>query len=468
MSKIKLNTRVTEGPIFFEIIKFVIPLMLTGVLQILYNMADNIVVGKFSGDYNALGAVGSTASLTGLITNIMIAFSAGAGVVIAQFYGAKNQKEVERSVHTAMSISLIGGIVCMAIGLAVARPVLKLMGTQEIYLEKAVLYMVIICLGIPASSVYNFGAAILRSVGDSKTSLYILSASGLINVALNLVFVILCNMSVDGVAVATIISQYISAIAVVIVLIKHKDECYGLNIRRLCLERRHVIRIMRIGIPMAFQSSLFSLSNMVITSTFNTFEPIIVEAKTIAFNIENLTYTVMHSFTNAIIAFIGQNYGARKYSRINKIFLYGVIQVAAFGILVSQIEILFGRQLSMLYIDATNPDKEAIIEAVMVIFKYMLSTYFLCGIMEVISGVLKALEQTIPSVIASLIGLVIRVGWLLFVVPIPKFHTIPWVIFAYIISWIATILLSSIFCAVAWKKLGISKHAKEEKLASGQ
>ncbi len=462
MIKVKSKASITEGPIFFGIIKFVIPLMLTGVLQVLYNMADSMIVGKFSGDYNALGAVGSTASFTTLITNIMISLSAGAGVVIAQLYGAKNEKDVESSVHTAMSISVIGGIICMAVGLAVARPVLRLMGTQELYFEKAALYVSIICLGIPASAVYNFGAAVLRSVGDSKTSLYILSASGLLNVGLNLVFVIFCDMSVDGVAVATIISQYVSAAAVVLVLVKRRSECYGFDIRKMKLERRLVVRMMRIGVPMAFQSSLFSISNMIITSAFNTFEPVVVEAKTIAFNIEGLTYTVMNSFANAIITFVGQNYGAKKFSRINKIFLYGVIQVAVTGIFVAQTEIFFGRELSMLYIDATNPDKDAIIEVVMEIFRVMLSTYFLCGIMEVISGVLKALGYSMCSVIASLMGLAIRICWILFVVPIPRFHTISWLVVSYVISWLVTIVLSIIFCVVTWRKLGISKYAKKE------
>ena len=466
MVKARGKQNLTEGPIFSRLLLFAIPIILTGVLQVMYNMADNIVVGRFSGDPNALGAVGSTTALTTLIINIMLNLSAGAGVVIAQFYGARNSERVSRTVHTAMTFSVIGGIACMIVGLAFARPLLTLMGTQDVFYDKAVLYMTIVCFGIPASSVYNFGAAVLRSIGDSKTSLYVLAASGLVNVLLNLFFVLVCHMTVDGVALATIISQYMSAIAVVGVLMKRRGESYQLHLRSLCIEAPLLKRIMRIGIPMALQSSLFSISNIVVTGVVNTFPPHVVSAKTIAFNIEGITYTVMNAFANAAMTFVGQNYGARKFRRLNKGSLYAVIQVAVAGILVAQAEILFARPISTLYIGANDPARELIIEAVLEIFNIMLATYFLCGIMDTISGVLKGLGFSVSSMVASLIGLGLRVLWLLFVTPTEKFHTIFGLFVSYTISWVVTILLLLICFVYAWKKLGIMRLAREEKAES--
>ncbi|MBQ7407175.1 MAG: MATE family efflux transporter [Clostridia bacterium] len=463
MVKSRSKQSLTEGPIFSRLLLFVVPVILTGVLQVMYNMMDNIVVGRYSGDPNALGAVGSASSLTALIVNIMLNLSSGAGVVIAQFYGAKDENKVSRTVHTAMTFSVIGGIVCMILGLVFARPLLTLMGTQEVFYDKSVLYMTIICFGIPASAVYNFGAATLRSIGDSKTSLYILSVSGIVNVLLNFFFVLVCNMTVDGVALATIISQYLSAIAIVRCLMKRSGESYQLHLRSLRIEAPLLGRIMRIGIPMALQSSLFSVSNIIVTSAVNTFPPHVVSAKTIAYNIEGITYTVMNAFSNAAMTFIGQNYGARKFRRLNKVALYTVIQVAAAGILVGQVEILFARQLSSLYIGADDPARELIIDAVREIFRIQLATYFVGGVMETISGILKGIGYSFSSMVASLIGLASRVLWILFVTPTEKFHTIFGLFVSYPISWAFTILLLLICCVYAWKKIGIMRLAREEK-----
>ena len=464
MLKSKIRPSFTDGPIFTRMLLFVIPLMLTGVLQQLYNMADNIVVGQFSGDPDALAAVGSTSSLTALIINFLLGIGAGSSVVIAQFFGARDEKNVSRTVHTAMTFSFIGGLVFMAIGLVCAKPALTLMGTNEDLLEKAVLYMTIICLGIPASSVYNFGASILRSVGDSKTALYILSISGVINVLLNLFFVIVCNMSVAGVALATIISQYVSAISVAIILIKRKGVCYNLNFRKLKIEKPLLVRIMGFGIPIALQSSLFSLSNIVFTSAVNTFPKHTISAKTIAFNIETITYTAMNAFSQAAMTFTAQNYGAKKYKRLNRIVLFATLSVTAVGILISQTEIFFGRDLALLYIESADPNKEAVISDVLEIFKTMLATYFLCGIMEVMSGVLKGIGYSMSSMICSLIGLGIRVGWVLFVTPTERFHTIFGLVVAYPLSWGASIILLGAMLIYAWHRLGIWREAKAEKL----
>jgi putative MATE family efflux protein len=322
----------------------------------------------------------------------------------------------------------------------------------------------IICAGFPASSVYNFGAAVLRSVGDSKTPLLILATTGIVNVVFNLIFVIGFGMSVAGVAIATIIAQYLSAIWVVGVLIKRRDQSYSITVKKLKIDRYILIRILRIGVPIAVQSSLFSISNLVVTSAVNTFPPATIDAKPIAFNIEGITYTAMNGFSTAAMTFVGQNYGAKKYRRINRVFIYSLLQVAVIGILVSQIEIFFGREISMLYVSADNPNREEIIKAVLEIFEIMLATYFLCGIMEVLSGILKGLGYATISVIASLIGLAVRVLWILFVTPTEKFHTIFGLFVSYTISWLLTILLLLLCCAYVWHKIGIWRGAKEEKM----
>lgn len=464
MLKKRLKKDLTQGPIFVGLLTFVIPIVLTGILQVMYSMADNIVVGQFSGDEYALGAVGCTAALTTFFINLFLGISAGAGVVIAQFYGAKQYGDVSRAAHTAMAFSVIFGIGVMLFGFATVYPMLKLMGTPSEYMDNSVLYAMIICAGFPASSIYNFGAATLRSVGDSKTPLMILATTGIVNVVFNLVFVIGFGMSVAGVAIATIIAQYLSAVWVVLVLIKRRDQSYGIEIKRLKIEKCILTRILRIGVPIAVQSSLFSISNLVVTSAVNTFPPATIDAKPIAFNIEGLTYTAMNGFATAAMTFIGQNYGARKNRRINRIFLYSVLQVAVVGILIAQIEIFFGREISLLYVDADNPNREEIVKAVLEIFEIMLTTYFLCGIMEVLSGILKGLGYATISVIASLIGLAVRVAWLLFVTPTEKFHTIFGLFVSYTISWTLTILLLLACCAYVWRKLGIWRGAKQEKL----
>ncbi len=461
MVKAKDKIDLTKGPLFTRMLLFVIPVMLTGILQVMYNMADNIVVGQFSGDPDALAAVGSTSSFTNLIVCVMLGFSAGAGAVIAQFLGARNHEEVSRSSHTAMLFSLIGGIAVMTVGLIITRPVLTVMGTKADILDKSVLYMTIICLGIPATSIYNFGSAVLRSAGDSKTSLLILASSGMANVLFNLFFVMVCNMSVEGVAIATIISQYISASAVVAVLVMRKNTPYALSFKKLRIEGRLLKRIFKFGAPIALQSLIFSVSNVLIASAVNTFPKTTVSGSTIASNIDGITYTAMNSFSHAALTFIGQNYGAGEYRRMNKILLYLIIQVTAIGIFIGQTELLFGRQLAMLYVNKSDPNKEAVIAAALEICAVILNSYFLCGIMDAISGTLKALGFSISSMISSLIGVAVRVVWVLAVTP--KMHTIFGLYVSYIISWLITIAIHSGICVYVWRKLGIWRGAKEQK-----
>ena len=466
MLSTKKTRNFTEGPLFFRILLFSLPIMITGVLQLLYNMADNIVVGQFSGDPNALGAVGSTSSLTNLILNLLLGTSAGTGVVVAQCIGAKRDRDVSRAVHTAMIFSFFAGVAFGLIGLIISRPVLDMIGPQKRLLDQAVLYMRIICCGIPASAVYNFGAAILRSAGDSKTPLVILTTTGLVNVILNLVFVISCGMSVAGVALATIISQYLSAIAVVIVLMKKEGEAYQFSFKKLCFDRSLLRRILRIGIPSGIQGSLFSIANIILTNGINSFgDPNIITAYTITNNIDGITYTACNSFYQAVLTVTGQNYGAMKHERIKKTLLYALIQVTLVGIIISQLILIFSDFFVGLYVAADAPNKAEVTKHAIDMMRLFLNVYFLCGIMEVIVGVLRGLAYSITPMIMSLVGVcVLRTLWRYFIFPLETFNTPVGLLLCFPISWIATILMQLSLFIYAWHKLKerfASKKAEE-------
>ena len=433
---------------------FAIPIMLTGLLQIVYNMADNIVVGQFSGDPYALGAVGSTSSLGNLIVNLLLGTSAGTSVVVAQAYGAKSEALVSKTVHTAMTFSLIGGVAFMFLGLLISRPALLLINTRPEFLENATLYLRIVCLGIPALSIYNFGAAILRSVGNSKLPLFILGASGLVNVGLNILFVAAFGMSVAGVALATIISQYISAIAVLAFLIKKREECFGLNRKRYAFDRRLLARVLRLGIPAGLQSSMFSFSNMLLVSSINTLSDISVTAFTIANSIDAITYTCGNAFFQAVMTFTGQNYGARNLKRMKKSLLYGLIQSIILVFTVGQIELFFGEQIAGLYISADAVNRALVIEEVMSLISLLLTVYFLCGVMEAFAGFLRGLGYSLIPMINSIVGICgIRILWIIFAFPTERFHSLRGVMSCYPISWSFTTLLHIAICIFAWIKL---------------
>lgn len=432
----------TEGPLFLPIFLFVVPIILTGMLQIFYNMADNIVVGRFSGDEFALAAVGSTTSLANLIVNLLMGVAGGAGVVAAQSLGAKKYDTLSRAVHTAVIFSFLAGIVFAILGLIISRPALELMGTKPELMDRALLYLRIICLGIPASAVYNFGAAILRSVGDARTPLFILSSAGIINVLFNLLFVIAFGMAVDGVATATIIAQYLSAIAVITVLIMRKNEKYALDPKKLAIDGKILGRILRLGIPAGIQGSLFSVSNIIITAGINTLPTTDISAKTIAINIEGLLYTAMNAYLHAAMTFTGQNYGAKNVERIKKVILYTIIQVAVIGIVGGQIVNLFGKNLAGLYVDTNDPNREIILESAAALMSFMLSVYFLCGVMDTLSGILRGLGYSLAPMVISIVAICgLRILWIYFVFPSEPFNTLVGIYTVYPISWLSGIVL---------------------------
>ncbi len=451
MDRIKPKVDFTEGPMFWRIFLFALPIMLTGMLQIFYNMADHIVVGNFSGDDLALAAVGSTASFTNLIISLLMGIAAGASVTIAQFYGAKNDGAVSRAVHTSMTFSAIGGVFVCIFGILIARPALALIGINADILDRAVLYFQIVAIGFPALSVYNFGASVFRAIGDSKTPLLILSLSGIVNVLLNLLFVIAFNMTVDGVAIATVISQYVSAVWIVAALAKRRGECYGFSFSKISIDGRILLRILRFGIPTGIQSSLFSLSNVVITGAVNTFPTATITAKTIEGNIDGITYTSMNCFLHAAMTFTGQNYGANKVDRVKKTLIYCLIQVAVVGIAVSQLELLFAESLCSMFVDTSMAGVDVIIKEAVNMMYIIMPLYFLCGFMEVFSGTLRGLGYSVFPMLISLGGACLsRIVWVSFIFPLPEFNSVWGLFIIYPISWAATaaVLMVLLVCVL--------------------
>ncbi len=443
----------TEGPIFSRLLLFTLPIMATGLLQVFYNMADNIVVGSFSGDELALAATGSTAALTTLIVNLLMGFATGSGVVIAQCFGARDHENLGHAIHTAAAIAIIGGLSLGTIAFIFTENFLTLMGTQEILMSRATLYFRIITLGIPASTVFNFGAAILRSVGNSKIQFYILGTTGLVNVVLNLVFVIFFNMTVDGVALATIVSQYLSAIAVVTVLIRWKDTASRLKPKSIRIHSLSIKKILKIALPTCLQSGLFSISNILIQTAANALPTLALSAKTISANIDNLVYTAIHSYSHSTMTFVAQNFGAKKLDRVKKTILVSVVQVISIGVLLGQVLLFFGEELSAIFLDPTDPNKHQVVEYSMEIMRIILSIYFMCGIMEMLSGAIRGLGNSILPMIIGILGVCgIRLVWIFFFFPMEKLHTLTGLYLSYPITWIFCITALSVALFFVYKK----------------
>ncbi|MBO5907864.1 MAG: MATE family efflux transporter [Clostridia bacterium] len=451
---IKTSSKITEGPIFKNLFLFTVPIMLTGLLQVLYNMADNIVVGKFSGDPLALAAVGSTTALTALFVNSLLNIATGSGVIIAQAYGARDSQRTSRSIHTSLTFALIAGVLLGAIAFAFTDPLLALLGTKEEVFSRAALYFRIICIGVPAITIYNFGAAILRSTGNSKTPLYILAASGLLNVLLNLFFVIVCGMTVDGVALATIISQYLSAAAVILILIRSEEDSTKFVPKKMRIDGAILKRMLAIGIPAALQSAMFSMSNMILTGATNTLTAEQVSAKTIAFNVDALLYTVMNSFSSGTMTFVGQNYGAKNYPRVKRSILCSIIQVNVVGILLGQLLTLFNSQIVNMYLDPMDPAAPIVAEYAMELSAFILSCYFLCGVMESLTAACRSLGNALLPMISSIIGTcLLRSLWAIFIFPIPEFNTLVGLFICYPVSWIFVIVCLVVILIFAMRKV---------------
>ena len=437
----------TEGPLFSKLLKFSIPLVFSSVLQLLFNAADVVVVGRFAGD-NSLAAVGSTGSLINLLVNLFLGLSIGTNVVVARNFGARKLDEMKKAIHTAMLVSLFSGLVLTAIGVTFAHGILVLMQAPSDVLELAAVYLKIYFGGITATMIYNFGSAILRAKGDTKRPLYILFFAGVINLLLNLFFVICLKMDVAGVALATVLSQCISAFLVVLLLCLEKDE-FHLNLRKLSMDWNIFMQIVKIGLPAGFQGIMFSFSNVIIQSSVNSFGATLIAGNSAACNLEGFIYTSMNGFSQGALTFCSQNLGANKIDRIKRTVWVSQLCIIVIGAVMGAFFLIFGRNLLGIYTE--NPD---VVEAGMSRLWVICSTYYLCGMMDGLSNSIRGIGHSLFPVITSLTGAcVFRIIWLLTAFQIPLFHT-PFTIFvSYPISWTLTFIANAFGFSYHIKKL---------------
>ena len=460
--KKKYEMDMCHGAVMQKMLFFVIPLMCSSILQLLFNAADIVVVGKFAGD-NSLGAVGSTSSLINLLVNLFMGLSVGANVLAARDYGGNKEDELSKTVHTAMMLSIISGIILTFVGVIFSKQILIMMKSPDEILPLAAIYLKIYFIGMPASMAYNFGSAILRSVGDTKRPLYFLFMSGIVNVILNLVFVIVFHMDVAGVALATIISQYISAILVVRCLMKETGGIQ-LHLSKLRIYKDKLIPILKVGLPAGFQGVIFSLSNVVIQSSVNLFGNTVVSGNSAAQNIEGFIYMGMNAFYQAAISFTSQNIGAGKKERIKKIVLSAELLVFLTGLILGMSAMIFGEKL--LYIYTNNPE---VVAAGMKRLRVITTTYYLCGMMDVMVGILRGLGYSIMPMIVSLVGACgLRLVWIATVFQIPEYHKITTVYVAYPITWTITFLAHIITYLIVSKKLNLSGKLLKNKSITEQ
>ena len=420
-----------SGPLLSRILLFAIPLICSGVLQLVFNATDIIVVGRFVSS-NAMAAVGSTSSLINLLVNFFIGISVGANVLVARFRGANDFDDAQETVQTALITAVAGGFVLIALGILLARPMLVWMATPDEVIGQAVLYMRAYFIGMPATMLYNFGAAILRAVGDTRRPLYFLTLAGLVNVAGDLLFVLVLDMGVAGVAVATVISQIISATLIVLCLMRQDGMC-NVNLRRMRFHRDKFLRIMQVGLPAGLQSVIFNISNVLIQSSINSFGATVVAGNTAASNIEGFVYTSMNALYQTSLSFTSQNLGARQFGRIDKILVRCLALVFVIGLVLGNGAHLLGQTLLGIY--TGEPE---VIAYGMMRLGVVSVTYCLCGMMDVVAGSVRGLGYSILPMLVSLVGAcVFRIIWIFTVFQWQ--HTLFSLYISYPISWALTI-----------------------------
>lgn len=447
----KYEIDMLNGPILSRMLRFTVPLMCSSILQILFNAADIVVVGRFAGP-TALAAVGSNSALINLVTNLFIGLSIGANVVVARYFGAKDDANISESVHTSIMLGIVSGIILTVAGLIGARFFLRLMLSPEDVLPKATIYLRIYFLGMVPMMVYNFGSAILRAVGDTKRPLYYLLFAGVLNVILNLLFVLVFRLEVAGVALATIISQTVSALLIVSCLCKEKGSI-KLNFKKLKIEGHKFRQIVKVGLPAGFQGCIFALSNTVIQSSVNSFGSIVMAGNAAANNVEGIVYFAMNAFYQAAISFSSQNAGAGNYKRIKRIVLTAQGCVIVAGAATGFLLLYFGPSVMRLF----SADAD-VIKAGMVRLSIILSTYFLCGMMDVMVGGLRGIGYSVTPMVVSLIGACgLRLVWISTVFQIPKFHMPATVYLSYPASWLVTFCVH-VVCFVIFYRRVLRQH----------
>lgn len=425
-----------NGTLMDKLISFSIPLMLSGILQLMFNAVDIIVVGRFAGS-ESLAAVGSTTALINVFTNLFIGISLGSNVLAARYYAAGKEREMSETVHSSLTLALISGILMAFAGLFFSRTALEWMGTPDDVIDLAALYMKIYFIGMPFFMLYNYGAAILRAVGDTKRPLLFLVVSGLVNAGLNMILVICFHMAVEGVAIATVISQLLSCIMVLTCLYRTQG-CYQFRFSKLGLKSIYVLQIFQVGIPAGIQSTVINFSNVLLQSSVNSFGSVAMAGYTAANNIFGFLYTSVNSVTQACMSFTSQNYGAGKTKRMDRVLIDCLILSCAFSLTMGCCAWFFGPQLLRIYTESS-----AVISCGVEILSFTTVTYFLCGIMDLIPGALRGMGRSVVPMILSIIGTVgTRIVWIFWIFP---YHRSLDILFlSYPVSWILTILMQVI------------------------
>lgn len=441
----KYEIDMCNGSILDKLVSFSIPLMLSGILQLLFNAVDIIVVGQFTGN-EALAAVGSTTALINVFVNLFIGISLGASVLAARFYATGQEKEMPETVHTSITLALISGIAMGIIGVIAAKGALELMDTPDNVLNLSTLYMRIYFMGMPFFMLYNYGAAILRAVGDTKRPLLFLIISGATNVVLNLLLVIQFHLGVAGVAIATVISQCISCILVLRCLYL-SDGSYQLRFNKLGMKTRYVKQIFQIGIPAGIQSTIINFSNVLLQSSVNSFGSVAMAGYTAANNILGFLYVSVNSITQACMSFTSQNYGVRKFKRMDKVLLECLGLTVIVALVLGGGSYLFGAELMHIYTKSTK-----VIECGVDIMLYTTVTYFLCGIMDLLPGALRGMGHSTVPMILSVIGTVgTRIVWIYVIFPCHR--SLDFLFISYPVSWLLTIVMQVICFYFVRKKV---------------
>ena len=452
MKSSKYEIDMCNGSIMDKLISFSLPLMLSGILQLMFNAVDIIVVGRFSGK-QALAAVGSTTALINVFTNLFIGISLGANVLAARFYAMGKSKEMSETVHTSITLALISGIMMAVIGVLLAKWALEIMGTPDDVIGQSALYMRIYFMGMPFFMLYNYGAAILRAIGDTKRPLIFLIISGIANAALNMILVILFHMGVVGVAIGTIISQLISCVLVLTCLYRSEGS-YQLRFSKLKINGAYMEQIFQVGVPAGIQSTVINLSNALLQSSVNSFGSIAMAGYTAANNILGFLYMSVNSITQACMSFTSQNYGVGKLKRMDKVLRDCAILSISIAAVLGGLAYSFGPQILTVY---TSDPK--VINCGMEILAYTSITYFLCGIMDLFPGALRGMGYSAVPMVLSVIGTVgTRIVWVFGIFPNHRSLSVLFV--SYPVSWILTIVLQVVCFYFVRKRV----HQKEKRL----
>lgn len=435
-----------NGPIFSKVVLFAIPIMLSSLLQLFFNAADIVVVGRFAGD-NSMAAVGATSSLIHFLINFFMGLAIGTNVLVAKLFGAKQENNLSKAVHTTAALSFIAGIIMTILGCFGAKQMLIWMQTPEQIIDQSTLYTRLFFLGTIPNMIYNYGSAILRAVGDSKRPFYYLVFAGIINVILNLIFVIVLKMDVAGVAIATVISQTISAILIIQCLLR-ANGYYRIYPRKIKIDPVCLKEILWVGIPAALNSTMFSIANIVIQSSINSFGEIVVAGNSAAISIEGFVYVSMNAFAHTALSFTSQNLGAKKLIRIKKSLIYNLLCACVIGLITGLTAVCFGREIMSIY--SNTPE---VIKAGLNRMAFICGTYFICGMMDVTINSLRGFGYSLaPTCVSFVFVCGIRLLWIAIFFTQEQYRTTGTVYFSYPLSWLLTLLALAIFHIIVYRK----------------